>query len=98
MCSSSRTFHLRSPGSVPPYYEAKRLLRSMPDVKYGLKGLTGFRITKDGTEHTFDTPTATMAFVKQHKTVACLNRYNVLELNVSFSLVHRLLTALNYVI
>ncbi len=48
------------------YYEAKRLLRSMPDVKYGLKGLTGFRITEDGTEHTFDTPTATMAFVKQH--------------------------------
>lgn len=26
------------------YYEVKRLLRSMPDVKYGLKGLTGFRI------------------------------------------------------
>ncbi len=48
------------------YYEVKRLLRSMPDVNNGLKGLTGFRITKDGTEHTFDTPTAAMAFVKQY--------------------------------
>lgn len=36
-----------------PYYEVKRLLRSMPDVKYGLKGLTGFTITKNGDEHTF---------------------------------------------
>jgi hypothetical protein len=48
------------------YYEVKRLLRSMPDVKYGLKGLTGFRITKNGAEHMFDTPAAALAFVKQH--------------------------------
>lgn len=48
------------------YYEVKRLLRSMSDVRYGLKGLTGFRITKNGAEHMFDTPAAAMAFVKQH--------------------------------
>lgn len=48
------------------YYDVKRLLRSMPDVKYGLRGLTGFRITKNGAEHVFDTPAAALAFVKQH--------------------------------
>lgn len=48
------------------YYDVKRLLRSMPDVKYGLRGLTGFRITKNGAEHMFDTPAAALAFVKQH--------------------------------
>lgn len=48
------------------YYEVKHLLRSMPDVKYGLKGLTGFRITKNGDEHTFDASAVAMAFVKQH--------------------------------
>lgn len=48
------------------YYDVKRLLRSMPDVKYGLRRLTGFRITKNGAEHVFDTPAAALAFVKQH--------------------------------
>ncbi|RXN25168.1 putative transposase element L1Md-A101/L1Md-A102/L1Md-A2 [Labeo rohita] len=46
------------------YYKVKHHLRSMPDVKYSLKGLTGFRITKNGAEHTFDT--AAMAFVRQN--------------------------------
>ncbi len=38
------------------YYDVKRVLRSRSDVKYGLRGLTGFRITHDGVEHKFDTP------------------------------------------
>lgn len=48
------------------YYDVKRLLRSRSDVKYGLRGLTGFRITHVGIEHKFDTPAEAMDYVKQH--------------------------------
>lgn len=48
------------------YYDVKRALRSYPDVRYGLRGLTGFRITYQDIEHRFDTPAEAMSFVKQH--------------------------------
>ncbi len=48
------------------YYDVKRVLRSRSDVKYGLRGLTGFRITHDGVEHKFDTPAEAMDYVKRH--------------------------------
>ncbi|TRZ03669.1 hypothetical protein DNTS_016382 [Danionella cerebrum] len=46
------------------YYDVKRLLRPRSDVKYGLRGLTGFRITYNNSEHIFDSPAEAMAFVK----------------------------------
>ncbi len=47
-------------------YDVKRVLRSRSDVKYGLRGLTGFRITHGGVEHKFDTPAEAMDYVKRH--------------------------------
>ncbi|KAL0146686.1 hypothetical protein M9458_058026 [Cirrhinus mrigala] len=50
------------------YYDVKRVLRSRSDVKYGLRGLTGFQITHAGTEHKFDTPAEPIDYVKRHVT------------------------------
>ncbi|TRY55247.1 hypothetical protein DNTS_014561 [Danionella cerebrum] len=46
------------------YYDVKRLLRPRSDVKYGLRGLTGFRITYNNAAHIFDSPAEAMTFVK----------------------------------
>ncbi|TRY71238.1 hypothetical protein DNTS_014984 [Danionella cerebrum] len=46
------------------YYDVKRLLRPRSDVKYGLRGLTGLRITYNNAENIFDSPAEAMTFVK----------------------------------
>ncbi|KAL1249400.1 hypothetical protein QQF64_020405 [Cirrhinus molitorella] len=49
------------------YYEVKQVLRARSEVKYGLRGLIGFRITCNNAEHKFETPAEAMTFVKQQE-------------------------------